>query len=106
MSNEGMTVVVIIAVIIGILAGLAVYFIPTFIAFGKHKSNRGAVFALNFFLGWALIGWVIALVWALKQDVVDYQQPVYVPQQPMYQQPPQVQPPLQYHTVPNDDNTN
>jgi len=24
---------------------------------------------LNILLGWTVIGWVIALVWALKQDV-------------------------------------
>ncbi|MFZ9185736.1 MAG: superinfection immunity protein [Polynucleobacter sp.] len=26
--------------------------------------------ALNLFLGWSLIGWVIALVWALKDEQI------------------------------------
>lgn len=47
------------------------YFIPTIIAYSRRKANRAAVFALNFFLGWTFLGWVVSLVWALKVDVVD-----------------------------------
>ncbi|MDZ4056005.1 MAG: superinfection immunity protein, partial [Polynucleobacter sp.] len=39
------------------------YFLPFAIAFYKKRINTGAIFALNLFLGWSLIGWVIALVW-------------------------------------------
>jgi vacuolar-type H+-ATPase subunit I/STV1 len=46
--------------------GLFVYFLPTY--FGRSKRNIGAIFALNLFLGWTLVGWVVALVWALSQD--------------------------------------
>ena len=49
--------------------GFVLYFLPTIIAFGKSKRDAGAILALNFFLGWTAIGWVVALVWALKQDV-------------------------------------
>jgi hypothetical protein len=35
---------------------------------GKH--NAGAIFALNLLLGWTLVGWVVALVWALAVDPV------------------------------------
>lgn len=42
------------------------YFIPTFIAYSRKKPNAGAIFALNLFLGWSLIGWIVALVWALS----------------------------------------
>ena len=44
------------------------YFLPFAIAFYKKRINTGAIFALNLFLGWSLIGWVIALVWALKAE--------------------------------------
>ncbi|HXX45715.1 MAG TPA: superinfection immunity protein [Candidatus Acidoferrales bacterium] len=47
------------------------YFVPTIIAFYRKKANRLAILAVNVLLGWTLIGWVIALVWALKVDVVD-----------------------------------
>lgn len=44
------------------------YFLPFAIAFYKKRINTGAIFALNLFLGWSLIGWVVALVWALKDE--------------------------------------
>jgi ABC-type sugar transport system permease subunit len=46
------------------------YFLPFAIAFNKKRVNTGAIFALNLFLGWSLIGWVVALVWALKEESV------------------------------------
>ena len=42
-----------------------IYFIPTLVAASRDHHNRGAIVALNIFLGWTFIGWVIALVWAL-----------------------------------------
>ena len=47
------------------------YFIPTIIAYSRHKASRAAILALNLFLGWTFIGWVVALVWALKVDAAD-----------------------------------
>jgi hypothetical protein len=49
-----------------ILFFLACYFLPTLV--GWNKKNSGAIFALNFFLGWTVVGWIIALVWALSSD--------------------------------------
>ena len=44
------------------------YFLPTIVAIMRGKSNAGGVFALNFLLGWTVIGWVGSLVWALSSD--------------------------------------
>jgi hypothetical protein len=44
------------------------YFLPFAIAFYRKRINTGAIFALNLFLGWTLIGWVFSLVWALKHE--------------------------------------
>jgi hypothetical protein len=51
-----------------LLLGVAlfIYFLPTY--FGRNKRNAGAIFALNLLLGWTLVGWVVALVWALSHD--------------------------------------
>lgn len=49
------------------------YFLPSIIGAIRKKQNAGAIFALNLFLGWTLIGWVIALVWALAHDAVPTQ---------------------------------
>lgn len=46
------------------------YFVPTIVAYARQKRNAGAILALNIFLGWTVIGWVVALVWALKTDLV------------------------------------
>jgi hypothetical protein len=45
------------------------YFLPSIIAFARSKRDVTAIVLLNFFLGWTMIGWVVALVWAVKTDV-------------------------------------
>ena len=49
--------------------GFVMYFLPSIIAFARSKRDVMAITLLNFFLGWTMIGWVVALVWALKTDV-------------------------------------
>ena len=53
--------------IIWFLISLAIYFLPTIIAVLKNRTNTLAIGLLNFFLGWTFIGWVVALVWAVKK---------------------------------------
>jgi hypothetical protein len=59
---------IVVAVIIGLLLGVPIYFIPAIVAHTSRHKNFTAICALNFFLGWTFLGWVIALVWALKRD--------------------------------------
>jgi Superinfection immunity protein len=49
--------------------GFLVYFAPTIVALARHKRNTLSIFLLNLFLGWTLVGWIIALVWASTVDV-------------------------------------
>jgi hypothetical protein len=51
-------------------SGIVLYFLPSIIAAARSKRDLLSIFLLNFFLGWTAIGWVIALVWAVKTDVV------------------------------------
>lgn len=44
------------------------YFTPTIAGFIRNKSNKMAILILNLFLGWTLLGWVVALVWAFTKD--------------------------------------
>ena len=53
---------------IGVLFFILLYFTPSIVAFSNKKSNTTAIIVLNFFLGWSLIGWIIALVWAVSKD--------------------------------------
>ena len=46
---------------------IAIYFIPTLIAFDKKAKSPAQVLIVNLFLGWTLLGWVIALVMAFNK---------------------------------------
>lgn len=48
----------------GMLIAAVLYFVPTVVAFARGHHNRVAILLLNVFLGWTVIGWVGALVWA------------------------------------------
>jgi len=52
------------AVLLGALL-LFGYFLPSLIAGVQGKRSIGAIAALNVLLGWTLIGWVAAFIWAL-----------------------------------------
>jgi Superinfection immunity protein len=43
-----------------------VYFLPAVVASRRQVPNAGSVFVLNLFLGWTLIGWVVALAMACR----------------------------------------
>jgi hypothetical protein len=54
----------------------ALYFVPTII--GLRKRDVVSIFALNLLLGWTFVGWVAALVWALKTDTPAITNSVFV----------------------------
>lgn len=62
---EGETAFGLGSVLLGVV-GLFIYFIPSLI--GISRKNAAAIIALNIFLGWTILGWVFALVWALTSD--------------------------------------
>lgn len=47
---------------------LAIYLIPAIIGFIRKKDNKMAILILNLLLGWSVVGWVVALVWAVSKD--------------------------------------
>lgn len=53
-----------------VLVVLAVYFLPWIVANHRRHHNQTALFCLNLFLGWTLVGWVFALVWALSRPPI------------------------------------
>jgi hypothetical protein len=44
---------------------VVLYFTPSIVATVRGHENKLAIFALNLFLGWSILGWVGALVWSL-----------------------------------------
>lgn len=49
-----------------LVLGTLLYFLPSIV--GHNKHNAAGIFLLNFFLGWTVIGWVIAMIWACSAD--------------------------------------
>jgi hypothetical protein len=52
-----------------VVIALGLYFIPAIAAAGREHRQVLAIFILNLFLGWTLVGWVGALVWACTKPV-------------------------------------
>ena len=47
---------------------IVLYFLPSISAYSRKKRNASSILVVNFFLGWTVIGWVVALSWALAKD--------------------------------------
>ncbi|NIG13009.1 superinfection immunity protein [Pantoea sp. Al-1710] len=47
---------------------LPLYFLPTFVGILRFRLNIWAIMLTNIFLGWTVIGWMIALIWAMSYD--------------------------------------
>ena len=54
--------------LIALIVILTIYFTPAIIAYSRKKRNVNAILVLNIFLGWTIIGWLIALIWAFTID--------------------------------------
>ncbi len=57
-----------IGLILILLFGLPVYFVPTIIAAIRKTKNLVGIIVLNLLAGWTFFGWVAALVWAIVAD--------------------------------------
>ena len=47
---------------------LWIYFLPALLAWKNHHRQSSAIFAVNLLLGWCMLGWIGALVWALYRE--------------------------------------
>ena len=63
--NKSWTITKIVAIIVAIASGL--YMLPWAVAALRDVRHWG-VFWVNLLLGWTIIGWVIALVMALRSQ--------------------------------------
>ncbi len=51
-----------------VIGALALYFLPAIIASSRRATHGGAIFLIDIFLGWTVIGWFGALVWACTDE--------------------------------------
>ncbi len=66
--GNGTNSAALLCAIIFVPTSVALYFSPAFVAYRRKHPNRAAIGVLNFALGWTVIGWVGALVWAHTGD--------------------------------------
>lgn len=55
-----------VAVVTVALVGLSLNFVPTIVGVIRKVPNIGSVVVINLFLGWTLVGWVVALAMAAR----------------------------------------
>lgn len=56
-------------VILASIIGLILSFLPTIVASSRGCKATGGIFVVNLFLGWTVLGWIIALAWAAGGDI-------------------------------------
>jgi hypothetical protein len=61
----GMSFVVLLMIGLGVLLA---YFIPGIIAVARRHRKATSIFLVNLFFGWCVLGWLFALVWALRSE--------------------------------------
>lgn len=67
--------------IIFFIIGLFLYFIPAFV--GRNKRDSLGITLLNLFLGWSVLGWIGALIWAVTSQRKDAPMIYHNPFQPV-----------------------
>jgi len=48
-----------------LIVALVIYFTPMLIAIDRDHPQMGPIAVINIFLGWTLVGWVVALAWSV-----------------------------------------
>lgn len=66
MPGWGLIIIILLAVMALLLTAvlLLAYFSPYLVALRRGHQNTAWIFLLTLFLGWTLLGWIIALVWS------------------------------------------
>lgn len=62
------TILSVIAWVLGGIITLLIYFVPSYIAIKKDHKSKAAIILLNIFLGWSVIGYIVALVWSMSES--------------------------------------
>ena len=65
-NDDSMIWLVILGLFLIVIIAL-VYFLPTIVAFSRRHRNRWIILAINLVFGATLLGWVLALIWALNK---------------------------------------
>jgi hypothetical protein len=64
--GSGTNTAAMVATVVFFPTAIALYFFPSIEAGIKAHRSKMSIFLVNLFLGWTLVGWVVALAWAHK----------------------------------------
>jgi hypothetical protein len=76
MDSFGNSHVGLVIVVMALLLGVGLYFLPSIIASKRNHSNATSIIVLNLFLGWTFLGWVAALIWAFSDNTLIREAPI------------------------------
>ena len=54
--------------LLGWLLMLVIYLTPTIVVFLRKKKDVTKIILVNIFLGWTVVGWILAVIWAFGMD--------------------------------------
>ncbi len=57
-----------VEIVYWILLGAGLYFLPSMVAWRRLLKTAPHITKINAALGWTLVGWVVALVWAIRRS--------------------------------------
>jgi hypothetical protein len=57
--------------VVSAVVGLALWLLPTIVAFSRHARRLPLVVALNLLLAWTIIGWIAAFILAFGPRRLD-----------------------------------
>lgn len=55
-----------LCMVLGLAFGSFGYLLTTSVAVAKEHRSTLSIFFLNLFLGWTILGWVVAMYWATR----------------------------------------
>src|SRR5262245_3888690 len=61
-----------LALLVAMVLGVLFYFVPTSVAILRGHPKLGPIILVNLLLGWTLVGWAVALAWALSAQEAKY----------------------------------
>jgi hypothetical protein len=53
-------------IVLLLLLAFATYLLPTIIAVVRNHPNALAIYLINLFFGWTLVGWIGTLIWSAE----------------------------------------
>lgn len=67
-SGGGSNAFAVTATVVYFVGGLVLYFSPAWVAASRNHRNVTSIALLNLLLGWTVLGWVGALIWACSTE--------------------------------------